>query len=136
MATATRSTPITELQALGQSVWMDYMSRKFVQNGDLRRLIEEDDLRGVTSNPTIFEKAIGHSADYDQDFRRMVEGGADADELYAALRAAMTHTRADRQAYDQIVQNLFAQAASKMSHEGRLALANWPPNRKSPSQAR
>jgi uncharacterized membrane protein len=54
----------------------------------------------------------------------------------AALRAAMTRTRADRQAYDQIVQNLFAQAASKMSREGRLALANWPPNRKSPTQAR
>ena len=53
-----------------------------------------------------------------------------------ALRAAMTRTRADRQAYDQILQNLFAQAASKMSRDGRLALANWPLNRKSPSQAR
>jgi uncharacterized membrane protein len=54
----------------------------------------------------------------------------------AALRSAMTQTRADRQSYDETVQNLFAQAASKMSHEGRLALANWPPNRKSSSQAR
>lgn len=54
----------------------------------------------------------------------------------AALRAAMTRSRADRQAYDQILQNLFAQAASKMSREGRLALANWPPNRKSSTQAR
>jgi uncharacterized membrane protein len=53
-----------------------------------------------------------------------------------ALRAAMTRTRADRQAYDQILQNLFAQAASKMSREGRLAVANWPVNRKSPSQTR
>jgi hypothetical protein len=53
-----------------------------------------------------------------------------------ALRAAMTRTRADRQAYDQILQNLFAQAASKMSREGRVAIANWPPNRKSPSQTR
>lgn len=53
-----------------------------------------------------------------------------------ALRAAMTRTRADRQAYDQILQNLFAQAASKMSREGRLALANWPPKRKSSSQTR
>jgi len=54
----------------------------------------------------------------------------------AALRAAMTQTRADRQAYDQILQNLFAQAAAKMSHEGRLALANWPPNRKTSTQDR
>ncbi len=52
-----------------------------------------------------------------------------------ALRDAMTRTRADRQAYDQIVQNLFAQAASKMSREGRLALANWPPNRKRSTHA-
>jgi uncharacterized membrane protein len=54
----------------------------------------------------------------------------------SGLRAAMTRTRADRQSYDEIVQNLFAQAASKMSREGRLALANWPPNRKRSSQAR
>jgi uncharacterized membrane protein len=54
----------------------------------------------------------------------------------AALRGAMTQTRADRQSYDQILQNLFAQAASKMSYEGRLALANWPANRKTSTQAR
>jgi uncharacterized membrane protein len=54
----------------------------------------------------------------------------------AALREAMTRTRADRQSYDQILQSLFAQAATKMSHEGRLALANWPPNRKTSTQAR
>jgi uncharacterized membrane protein len=54
----------------------------------------------------------------------------------AALRAAMARTRTDRQSYDQILQNLFAQAASKMSREGRLALANWPPRRKSASQTR
>ncbi len=53
-----------------------------------------------------------------------------------ALRSVMARTRADRQSYDQIVQNLFAQAASKMSREGRLALANWPPNRKKSSQSR
>ncbi len=54
----------------------------------------------------------------------------------AALRSIMARTRADRQAYDQVLQNLFAEAASKMSHEGRLALANWPPNRKNANQAR
>jgi hypothetical protein len=54
----------------------------------------------------------------------------------AALRAAMSRTRADRQAYDQIVQNLFAEAASKMSGQGRLALANYSSSRKSGQQAR
>jgi uncharacterized membrane protein len=54
----------------------------------------------------------------------------------AALRSVMARTRADRQSYDQALQNLFAEAASKMSHEGRLALANWPPNRKNAKQAR
>jgi uncharacterized protein HemY len=53
-----------------------------------------------------------------------------------ALRAAMARTRTDRQNYDQVLQNLFAQAASKMSRDGRLALANWPARRKSASQAR
>lgn len=48
----------------------------------------------------------------------------------AALRASMSRARADRQSYDQILQNLFAQAASKMSPQGRLALADWPPKRR------
>jgi uncharacterized membrane protein len=54
----------------------------------------------------------------------------------AALLSVMARTRTDRQTYDQVLQNLFAEAASKMSHEGRLALANWPPNRKNANQAR
>lgn len=54
----------------------------------------------------------------------------------AALRSVMARTRADRQTYDQVLQNLFAEAASKMSHDGRLALANWPPNRKNANQSR
>jgi transaldolase len=69
MATASTS-PLAALQSLGQSVWVDFMSRQFLENGELRRLIEEDGIQGVTSNPTIFEKAIGHSADYDADIRR------------------------------------------------------------------
>lgn len=52
-----------------------------------------------------------------------------------AMRAAMSRTRADRQSYDMILQNLFAEAAAKMSAQGRLALANWPPNRHGRSTA-
>jgi transaldolase len=85
MATAAASNPMTKLQAQKQSVWMDFMSRSFVREGDLARMIEEDGLQGATSNPTIFEKAIGHSADYDDDTRRLVSEGADVDRVYESL---------------------------------------------------
>jgi len=87
MATASVS-PLAALQALGQSVWVDFMSRQFLDNGELRRLIEEDGIQGVTSNPTIFEKAIGHSADYDADIRRLVASDADEDAIYRELTVA------------------------------------------------
>src|SRR4051794_1432535 len=52
------SNPLVELEKTGQSVWYDQMERKLVTGGVLQRLIDEDDLRGLTSNPTIFDKAI------------------------------------------------------------------------------
>jgi transaldolase len=55
--------PLRQLEALGQSIWLDYIRRKLIVSGELRRLIEEDGLRGMTSNPAIFEKAIGESHD-------------------------------------------------------------------------
>jgi transaldolase / glucose-6-phosphate isomerase len=57
--------PLRQLQEYGQSVWLDFVSRELLKSGGLTRLIEEDGLRGVTSNPSIFEKAIGHGDDYD-----------------------------------------------------------------------
>ena len=54
-----------QLHELGQSVWLDYIRRDILRNGDLQRMIAEHDLRGVTSNPSIFEQAIGKSDDYD-----------------------------------------------------------------------
>ena len=60
MATASAS-PMAALQSLGQCSWMDFMSRPFLDTGELKGLIEEDNLQGVTSNPTIFDKAITHS---------------------------------------------------------------------------
>ncbi len=95
----TSASPLTALQALGQSVWMDYMSRQFVESGELKDRILEDDLRGCTSNPTIFDKAIRQSADYDTDVKRLVTGGQDADSIYQDLtiydiRAALDLFRA------------------------------------------
>jgi transaldolase / glucose-6-phosphate isomerase len=58
--------PLRTLQEYGQSVWLDFVSRDLLKSGELSRLIAEDGLRGVTSNPSIFEKAIGHGDDYDE----------------------------------------------------------------------
>src|SRR6266571_8481775 len=57
--------PLRTLQEYGQSVWLDFVSRDLLKSGGLAKLITEDGLRGVTSNPSIFEKAIGHGDDYD-----------------------------------------------------------------------
>src|SRR3984893_1867131 len=58
------SNPLQELHKYGQSVWLDYIRRSLITSGELKRLIEEDGLGGVTSNPAIFEKAITGSTDY------------------------------------------------------------------------
>src|SRR4249920_3104449 len=58
------SNPLRELLDYGQSVWLDYIRRDLLTSGELKRLINEEGLRGMTSNPTIFEKAISGSADY------------------------------------------------------------------------
>jgi len=78
------------LQALrkaGQSVWLDYIHRNLLQSGELRRLVEEDGVSGVTSNPTIFEKAISESAEYDASFARLRSKGASVAEAYETLVA-------------------------------------------------
>jgi transaldolase/glucose-6-phosphate isomerase len=65
-----KNNPLKELGTLGQSVWLDYIRRDLIASGGLRRLIEEDGLRGMTSNPSIFKKAIADSHDYDEDIRQ------------------------------------------------------------------
>ena len=56
--------PVAALRGYGQSVWLDFIRRSLIESGELRRLVETDDLGGVTSNPAIFEKAIDGSNDY------------------------------------------------------------------------
>jgi transaldolase/glucose-6-phosphate isomerase len=77
--------PLAELAKTGQSVWFDQMERKLVTTGKLQRMIDEDDLRGLTSNPTIFEKAIGGSDDYDGQLRMLAAEGKSRDEIYDEL---------------------------------------------------
>jgi transaldolase/glucose-6-phosphate isomerase len=70
--------PLKELLKYGQSVWLDYIRRNLLTSGELKRLIEEDGLRGMTSNPSIFEKAIAGSTDY-TDFLDSLKGKTDLD---------------------------------------------------------
>ena len=68
-----QANPLRLLNAAGQSVWYDNIQRSMLTSGVLARLIAEDDLRGITSNPTIFEKAIAGSGDYDEALRRELQ---------------------------------------------------------------
>jgi transaldolase/glucose-6-phosphate isomerase len=65
--------PVKALQDHGQSVWLDFLARGFIAKGYLQKLVDEDGLGGVTSNPSIFEKAIVQSDEYDQAIGRMLE---------------------------------------------------------------
>ena len=59
--------PVRELQNHGQAIWLDFLARGFIAKGDLKHLVDNDGVRGVTSNPSIFEKAINSSSDYEED---------------------------------------------------------------------
>jgi len=70
--------PLQQLLDYGQSVWLDYIRRNLITSGDLKRHVDEDGLRGMTSNPAIFEKAIGAGTDY-VDFLQGLDGKDDLD---------------------------------------------------------
>jgi transaldolase len=79
------SNPLLELPKLGQSVWYDNMRRGLLTSGEFRRMVEEDGVTGVTSNPTIFNQAITASDDYDAAIRELISQGKDVDDIYEAL---------------------------------------------------
>jgi transaldolase len=87
--------PLLRLLKLGQSVWYDYIRRDLMTSGELDRLIREDGLRGMTSNPTIFEKAISQTSLYDGDIRRAAEQGLDSSKIFDALAVADVRRAAD-----------------------------------------
>lgn len=79
------SNPLIRLGELGQSPWYDHITRDLVTEGELARLIAEDGLRGMTSNPTIFEKAVSGSPLYDEDLRRLADEGKQHAEIFDAF---------------------------------------------------
>src|ERR671936_1636536 len=75
-----------QLSALGQSVWIDYLSRDLIETGELARMMEEDAVVGVTSNPTIFQKAISHGNRYDAQLKEVLDSGeSDGKEIFLQL---------------------------------------------------
>src|SRR5437588_1648952 len=96
--------PLKTLQEYGQSVWLDFLSRDLFRSGELKRLIAEDGLRGMTSNPSIFEKAIGHGEDYDAQIAELeASGDVDPGTLFERLAVTDIQSAADalRPVYDQ-----------------------------------
>ena len=97
------SNPLVELAKTGQSVWYDQMERRLITTGRLKQMIEQDDLRGMTSNPTIFEKAIGGSEDYDAQLRHVAAQVKTREEIFDELALKDIGDAADifRPVYDR-----------------------------------
>src|SRR5688500_14837315 len=77
--------PLRRLSSLGQSVWLDFIERGFIRQGDLRRLIEDDAVSGVTSNPAIFQKAISENQSYEESIVRELRSGRSIAQIHDAL---------------------------------------------------
>ncbi len=95
--------PLKQLQAFGQSVWLDFIRRGILEDGTLHRFIENDGVSGITSNPSIFEQAIAHSDDYTQALRFLARQGKSVDEIYQILSIEDVQRAADifRPVYEQ-----------------------------------
>ena len=102
-ATATATNRLAALPDLGQSVWLDFIKRSLIKNGELRRLVEEDRLGGMTSNPAIFEKAIAGSDEYASSIASLAGQALSAKEIYERLAIEDIQAAADvlRVVYDR-----------------------------------
>jgi transaldolase len=96
--------PLLVLESYGQSIWLDYLRRSSLENGDFQRWIEQDGVGGLTSNPSIFEKAIGESQDYDPAIRALTREGRSPEVIYQALSIEDIQNAADlfRPTYDRL----------------------------------
>lgn len=103
MSAAMSGNPLVRLGELGQSPWYDFITRDLVTSGELARLIAEDGLLGMTTNPTIFEKAVAGSSLYDADIRRLTAEGKLPAEIFEAVAVADVRAACDlfRPVYDR-----------------------------------
>ena len=97
-----KQNPLLKIQEFGQSIWQDYIQRNIILSGELKQLINEDGIRGITSNPSIFDTAIAGSRDYDDDIRAMALEGKSIEEIYRFLTVRDVRQAADlfRPMYD------------------------------------
>jgi transaldolase len=86
---------LAKLTEAGVSVWLDQISRSLIESGELKRMVEEESLRGVTSNPSIFEKAILDSDDYDEDLAEKKGAGVDVHQVYDEIAVQTVQQAAD-----------------------------------------
>ena len=111
--------PLKELNEFGQSVWLDFIQRKLLTGGELKRMVEEDGLKGVTSNPAIFEKAIADSDDYDDVIAELGgDGSADPKAVYEAIATRDIQDAADvlKPVYDE------TERSGRLRQPGSVAL--------------
>lgn len=87
---------LREIQALGQAVWIDNLNRELLRDGGLRRLVEDDGVTGVTSNPAIFQKAMGGSDRYDDDYRAALAETSDPREIFFRLACSDIRAACDQ----------------------------------------
>jgi|GEM_PF-691897 len=100
---ASAENPVKQLEHFGQAVWLDYIRRHLLTSAEFRRILDEDGLKGMTSNPTIFEKAIAGSTDYDDQLKELAPTKRSIDEIYEALSMQDIRMAADafRPLYDK-----------------------------------
>src|SRR6185312_12905597 len=97
--------PVKALQDHGQAVWLDFLARSFIQKGGLKKLVQDDGVRGVTSNPSIFEKAIGSGDEYDSGIKRVLrERDRPVTEIFEAIAVEDIKAAADvlRPVFDRL----------------------------------
>src|SRR5580765_8183732 len=82
-----KKTRLQELSEHGQSVWLDYLSREILESGKLAEMMDRDAVVGVTSNPTIFQKALASGERYDEQLRSLLDTEEDPKEIFLALSA-------------------------------------------------
>ncbi|PHQ78975.1 MAG: transaldolase [Coxiella sp. (in: Bacteria)] len=95
--------PLNKVEKLGQAIWLDYIKRDLIMSGDLKKLIDDDSLRGMTSNPAIFEKSFAESSDYEKDIKALAAKGNDLDAIYTELSERDVRDASDvfRTVYDK-----------------------------------
>lgn len=96
---------VKKIHDFDQSIWLDYIDRKIMNTGELQKLIDEDGIRGLTSNPAIFEKAISSGSDYDEDIKKFAQEDKSNDDIFYGLAVADIQQAADlfKPVYDEKV---------------------------------